>query len=67
MTQAELNRAVSRATGETVTTVRELGFELADPDVVRHDPEPSNSAPTDLDFRVVDFDALAVQRQVAVA
>ena len=62
MTQSELNRAVSRATGETVTTIRELGFELADPAVVRHDPEPC-----DLDVQVVDFDQLALQRQVAVA
>jgi hypothetical protein len=28
MSQAELNRAVARATGETVTTVEQLGFSL---------------------------------------
>ncbi|REJ74270.1 MAG: hypothetical protein DWQ34_23930 [Planctomycetota bacterium] len=26
MTQSDLNRAVAHATGETVTTIRELGF-----------------------------------------
>ena len=61
MTQAELNRAVSRATGETVTTIRSLGFGIADPDVVFHDPEPC-----DLDARVVDFDELAARRELAL-
>jgi hypothetical protein len=62
MTQAELNRAVSRATGETVTTIRSLGFDIADPDVVSYDPEPS-----DLDARVVDFDELAARRELSLA
>jgi hypothetical protein len=31
MKQADLNRAVARATGETVSTVKRLGFLLADP------------------------------------
>ncbi len=30
MNQTELNRAVARATGESLTTVRRLGFLLAD-------------------------------------
>ena len=30
MRQADLNRAVSRATGETVSTIQRLGFALAD-------------------------------------
>jgi hypothetical protein len=30
MRQAELNRAVSRATGESVSTIQRLGFGLAD-------------------------------------
>ena len=40
MTQAEVNRAVARATGETVRTIAQLGFGIADQDVVDHDPEP---------------------------
>jgi hypothetical protein len=61
MTQNELNRAVADATGETVTTIRNLGFDIADPDVVSYDPEP-----TDLDVRVIDFDALAAQRDLVL-
>jgi hypothetical protein len=30
MTQADLDRAVARATGESVATVRRLGFQLED-------------------------------------
>ena len=57
MTQADLNRAVAQATGETITTIRELGFGLADPEVVHHDPEPHH-----LGVEVLDWDALDAQR-----
>ncbi len=59
MTQAELNRAVALATGETVTTIRELGFSLADPDEVAHDPQPC-----DLDVQAIDWDAYDAKRHV---
>ena len=36
MTQRDLDREVARATGETVTTIRSLGFSLVEPG----DPEP---------------------------
>jgi len=32
MQQSELNRAVARVTGETIATIRQLGFSLAEPD-----------------------------------
>ena len=57
MTQTELNRAVAVATGETVRTIAELGFGIADATIVRHDPEPC-----DPDARVVDWDALDAGR-----
>jgi hypothetical protein len=57
MNQSQLDRAVARATGETRNTVRRLGFSIADPPVVRHDPEPSLRAPL-----VVDWDELDAQR-----
>ena len=41
MTQAQLDRAVARATGESLNTVRSFGFGIADPEAVFHDPEPS--------------------------
>lgn len=50
MTQNELNRAVAEATGETTTTIRDLGFSIADPAQVCHDPEPHAN--------VVDWDEL---------
>ena len=45
MTQAEVNRAVARATGETVRTIARLGFGIADPLFVQHDPEPCDASP----------------------
>ena len=57
MTQSELNRAVAAATGETVFTISELGFSIADPDSVAFDPEPS-----EIEDQIVDWDALDAQR-----
>ena len=57
MTQDHLNRAVAEATGEAVTTIRELGFSIADPAEVCHDPEPYA-----LDAKAVDWDELDAQR-----
>ncbi len=57
MTQTELNRAVAVATGETVRTIAELGFGMADPTLVRHDPEPYEPG-----GHVVDWDELDAQR-----
>ena len=39
MTRRQLDRAVARATGENLRIIR-LGFSLADPPFVEHDPEP---------------------------
>ena len=39
MRQADLNRAVSRATGESVSTIQRLGFGLAEPDE-SFEPDP---------------------------
>jgi hypothetical protein len=41
MTQAQLDRAVALATGESLNIVRLFGFGIADPEAVFHDPEPS--------------------------
>ena len=48
MTQAELDREISRSTGESVTTIRSLGFSLV---------EPPDSEPL-----TVDWDALDAER-----
>ena len=39
MTQAELNRAVARATGESIAEVKRIGFLLAEPDTDIPDPD----------------------------
>ena len=61
MTQRELNEAVARATGESLATVADLGFGLADPIAVRYDPEPwdcdeDRSCPEDKSLDGDDFD-----------
>lgn len=72
MTAARLHRLVARATGERLPTIRRLGFQLADPLVVRYDPEPSEANKavefTDdtviepADAQTVDWDALEEER-----
>lgn len=44
MTQNELNRAVARATGESVNYIREMGFSLQVVPAKRHYRRPSNQA-----------------------
>lgn len=40
MTQSRLNRAVARATGESLATIERLGFSIVDPELVDFDPDP---------------------------
>ena len=60
MKQADLDRAVARATGETVSTIKQLGFLLADPTEVL-DLDSDQTGPN-----VVDWDALELQRNEAI-
>jgi hypothetical protein len=55
MTQAQLNRAVASATGETISEIRRMGFGLADPAEVAFDPAPEEGT-------YVDWDAVDGQR-----
>ncbi|MCH5375947.1 MAG: hypothetical protein JJ992_18410 [Planctomycetes bacterium] len=59
MTQAELDRAVSIATGESPATISALGFNIADPDFVDYDPEPS-----DVEDLMLDWDAVESSRRI---
>ena len=57
MTQSELHRALSRATGEPVGTLRRLGFSLLDNEL----QGPETDFP-DAEPRVVDWDELEADR-----
>ena len=54
MTQADLNRAVARATGETVEMVAQRGFSLLGQDSKQREPT------------VIDWDDLQTKRAVAI-
>jgi hypothetical protein len=58
MRQTDLNRAVARATGETVSMVKSLGFSIEEP---LFDVEPSDS--TETGPNVVDWDSLQARRR----
>ncbi len=51
MLQADLYRSVSRATGESVATIKRLGFLIADPAEPISDPEAEDLGP-----HVIDWD-----------
>ncbi len=56
MKQADLDRAVARATGESVSTIKRLGFLLAEPNE-DYDPDSDELGPY-----VIDWDELERQR-----
>ncbi len=61
MTQCQLNRAVAKATGESVGTINTMGFSIADPRQVCHDPEPS-----DFEEKIIDWDRYDRRRNVPI-
>jgi len=65
MTQRQLNRAVAKATGESVGTIHQMGFSIADPRQVCHDPEPSDPGDIrEIEDRIVDWDRYDRRRNV---
>ena len=58
MKQTELNRAVARATGESIATVKRLGFLLDDPSAAADHFDPLDPGPA-----VVDWDELQARRR----
>ena len=61
MTQAQLDRQVAAATGESRRTIGAFGFSLADPLEVRFDPEPADVA------KFLDWDRVARRRHARVS
>jgi hypothetical protein len=57
MTQNDLNRAVARATGESVSFVKHLGFLIDESPVDADCPELADTDP-----QVIDWDQLDVER-----
>ncbi|MEX1224697.1 MAG: hypothetical protein WEA31_09140 [Pirellulales bacterium] len=60
MRQAELNREVARLTGESVATIKRLGFLLADPCEPCDESDPADEA---YGPYVIDWDELEAERQ----
>ena len=63
MRQSELNQAVALATGESVSTIAEMGFMVADPFDTDFDPEPTADV-ADLELKCLDWDSIDRQRNV---
>ena len=73
MRQHHINRSVAKATGEDLFDIERRGFSLADPLEVHFDPEPSGvrGVPDQQEAeerppRIVDWDRLALTRNVAI-
>ncbi len=62
MKQADLNRAVALATGESMSTVKRLGFLLAEPDETV-DPDSETSGPYVIDWDELEANRLNSERQ----
>ena len=58
MTQKDLDRAIARATGESLDTIRRFGFSTLEPSLSVMDTDGSEHEP-----RVVDWDSLDRQRR----
>ena len=58
MRQADLNRSVAQATGESVSTIARLGFIIADPTAPIDDPHSEELGPL-----VIDWDSMHGQRE----
>jgi len=61
MNQNDLNRSLSRATGESVRTIRRLGFSLFDPGTNDLDADYIDLPPQVIDWDELDRIALAIQ------
>ena len=58
MVQSDLYRSVSRATGESVATIKRLGFLIADPSQPISDPEAEDLGP-----HVIDWDEFQARQE----
>lgn len=61
MTQAQLDRQVAAATGESRRTIGAFGFSIADPLEVRFDPKPADVV------KFLDWDQVARRRHARLS
>lgn len=57
MTQSQLDRAVAHATGDTLVTIRRVGFGVIDPNAMLEDLEACDRPP-----QIIDWDDLDCRR-----
>lgn len=55
MLQADLYRDISQVTGETIATIKRLGFLIADPSEPISDPEAESLGPHVIDWDEMNF------------
>jgi len=63
MNEHDLNRSLSRATGESVRTIKRLGFSLFDPGANDTDDDSIDLPPQVIDWDRVQFDRIALAIQ----
>lgn len=63
MTQADLNRSLSRATGESIRTIKQLGFSLFDPGAEPCEAELLSAPPQVIDWDALERDRIALAIQ----
>ncbi len=63
MNQNDLNRNLSRATGESVRTIRRLGFSLFDPGANDNDADSFDLPPQVIDWDQLELDRIALAIQ----
>ncbi|MGE0608433.1 MAG: hypothetical protein AB7O62_15160 [Pirellulales bacterium] len=61
MTRSRIHRDVARATGEDISTIRRLGFQVVKPERMFDEPD-SDADELDLPPSIVNWDELASQR-----
>jgi hypothetical protein len=63
MTQDQFHRALAKATGESVRTLKRLGFSLLEPDLGQIDAEALDVAPQTVDWDRLEADRIALAIQ----
>jgi hypothetical protein len=63
MHQNQLERSVARATGESRSTIRRIGFSIFDPEHEPHDLDDVDLVPSVVDWDRVEFERIALACQ----